>query len=439
MGEQSNRFAGNLAWMLLPWVAGIMLYVLALHGGLRLMALDLEALLLNEADALPARVDSASLLAGRLLLEWGAAPVFVIAVAGLIFRIRTRLGGPENPLSSLSRATRATLFTLVMALFVAFCVPFTAALSVSIQVEVFWWLEWHDSIQPTMERIAEELLAWVLPGTITLAAAALWFALGSGEAGPRPGVIRRALRWGGTLVAVGLVLVASVPLLVGLVHASRAMGAPGVAILEDTCGRCHQRVRPLYFVKTPAEWRRTVTRMRELERAPLSEAQQEEVLALLGGMRSFSDEWTFRTRCQRCHGLATSDFEPRSGAEWRAITERLARWSPYYYRPDIRDQVVAQLTGELGADTPMLAEHPGAEQVGRSCGACHSISRNAQRVRAMDPAGVQSLVRRMITKMAAAPDSPEALANTYRELIANPRRFDRLFPHDRPVLDRRPR
>jgi len=224
-------------------------------------------------------------------------------------------------------------------------------------------------------------------------------------------------------------------------HGLRVVAAPGRSILEQTCDRCHRRTRPLYFIKTPAEWRRTVTRMKEFEKAPLDDEQKEDVIAFLGGMRSFSDAWTFRTRCQRCHVSSYLGWDDRDPKDWAAIVDRVGRWSPYYYKQDVRGQIKAHLTatrGEQGATGGLdRATYERYHRVGRLCSPCHSISRSRERFSGKDLAAITRLVTDMRDKMVTRFPRAEIrdLATTYKELLDRPELLPRLFPHDRLVKE----
>ena len=327
---------------------------------------------------------------------------------------------------------RAALSLAVLVPLAAASRPLSTALSVWYTAEVFWWIQWHDNVRPVLEQVRQLTPRLVIPALLFAGASLTFVALGPAGRWRWLRVLRWSIGVAGALVGAALTLVSGV-------HGWSASMAPGQRVLETKCGACHVRSRPLFYTKTPAQWRSTVTRMRQVEGAKLSDQQAEELLAFLVGGRSFSDAWTFRTRCQRCHGARTYGWERRTPDDWARIAARLARWSPYYHRKPIQDQVVAHLTRTRSDATATLGlpkeKYDAYQQVERTCSQCHSLSWNAARVQAMDEQAVRDLVWRMVKKNASGWDDHRVnkLAREYRQLLNDPETLDRLFPHDRPV------
>jgi len=313
---------------------------------------------------------------------------------------------------------------------------------------VLWWIEWYGNVMPTTEWL---LYNGPLVATGTTAAFGLAVCVGSLLGPRRPGYAGVVAR--GFLLL--LLLASAAPLVVSAVHASRVWRTPGIPEFRETCHRCHVRSQALYFVKTPAEWERTLERMADYEYPPLYEDEvdaieqitdEEEavVLEFMVAMRSFPDAWTYRTRCQRCHGApygVSPSWTPRRPEDWERIVGRHERWSPYYHRKDVRDQVVGHLVEHHADDTTTLGLDAGiyerAHELDRTCSACHALSRGDVRYRAAAPEVRREVVERMVFKMNEPLTEAEVqeLSEQWAEVIADPEVFDLLFPHDRPVRE----
>ena len=413
-------------------------YALVLLSLLPALALDLEALIINRYPDHLQR--DTAVFWGRLLLRWGSIPLALPTLARVVLWAVPRAGSWAGLLGRVHPALRVLWGLLLLVIHAAFCLPLAVALSVWLSVEGYWWIQWHSNIHPIMDQILDYSLMVALPGLWALAP----FVIAAQLYRPRrqkAGVARWTLRGLAALWLLAALAALGPALAGGGAHALGLVAVPGRSILETTCNRCHRRTRPLYFIKTPAEWRRTVTRMKEFEKAPLTDAQKEDAIAFLCGMRSFSDAWTFRTRCQRCHVTSTLGWEDRDPGDWAAIVDRVGRWSPYYYKQDVRDQIKAHLENshsEQGATLGLsLAAYKRYWKVGKRCSACHSISRSRQRYRGKDLRTITRLVTDMRDKMVTRfPESKiPSVAATYKELLDKPELFSRLFPHDQPVLE----
>lgn len=434
----------------MAWGSALGLAFVFFHRLARILALDLEALVYNQAEGLTARVDHAELSAEVSLLKVAALPLVVVVTARVVYAMARWLRGTADPMGGLPLWARLGIFAAALASFHFFCGPASRALSVGLSVEAFGWIQWSGNVQPAMERILEQAPLPLQAVLMAAGALVLWLSLrrastskntlyeGHGSKNTNIGWRvwpRRLLRWG--VAGVALLLLVTLAVVVGL-HGGQAVAAPGLGLFSRTCGGCHIRSRPLFFIKTPAQWRTTVTRMRRLEKAPLTEDQAEDVIAFLSGMRAFSDAWTFRTRCQRCHGPASLWWEPRPAADWDRITRRLARFSPYYYSAPVRRQIVAHLRQTHSDEEATLGLTAGPYRsfmaLADACETCHSVTRGAARTRRLDQKGVLRLLRRMNTKRAHPWSEAElpALAGIYRALVADAKLLGRLFPHDAP-------
>ncbi|MDP7112519.1 MAG: hypothetical protein QGH45_11170, partial [Myxococcota bacterium] len=305
------------------------------------------------------------------------------------------------------------------------------ALALWISVEAFAWIQWYGNIDPALEWIRTQVPVAVAPAALVAGAALLHRGLTPAAGAPRRLRWLRAAAWTAVLLAAVAVLL---PALVAAgPRAVWAASAPGRAIFEQRCGSCHDRALTLYYVKTPAEWERTVAVQVDVEGVSLGDGEREDLNAFLRGVRSYPDRWIFRTRCQRCHGLETRAWEDRSAEEWGRIVDRHARVSPYYYRPDVRAQLVAHLGRTHGSDDATVPDP--VVEVDRRCGGCHPVAHGADRYVGRDEAEIRSLVGRMSTKLAQPLDgATEArVADDWAALIADPQRMGNLLPHDLPV------
>ncbi len=434
---------------LLVWGAALALYVLGPYRFGRILALDFEALIINLSQdyspmqAAPWFASRDWVPAGKLLLWLGPLPTTLLVGARVGYRLLRKPLDGANPLARLPGRARVLLMMLALLPLVAACFPFVLALSVWVSVEAYAWIQWYRHVDPAMAYIREVVPLAAMPGALLLSWWAVSRALRPGEVTPwraRPGW-RKALTVGGALAALPVLAAFGAVGTVAALHGSRVAAAPGRAIFEEQCGGCHDLALSLYYIKTPAEWRRTVETQVKEEGVPLTREQQDDVHAFLSGMRSFSDGWTFRTRCQRCH-RSTSGWEDRTREDWASIVERVARYSPYYYRPDVRGQLLSHLSrthtdseGRLGQER---AAYKSFREVGERCGSCHALSIEKERYEEAGLGKIQALVRRMSGKMAHAltVEEQQALAITYRALLRDPKLMSRLFPHDRPAEDK---
>ena len=416
------------------WGAAVLLYLGIHQVLLRVVALDFETLAVNlyYQDFAP----PPWMPVGRVAILAGAAPLLVTCMARLGYRIAGRFTDVADPIADAS-AGRRTLLGFALGLPALLFVPATAAgMVVWLLAEGAWWVQWYHNQAMALYWLMAYGLPYLAGALAALVGVGLWWSV---RVRGRRGTARRVA----ASVALVLAGIAALPLLgLGAVHGSRTVPPSGLGLFANRCGECHVRTRALFFVKTPDEWERTVTRMREFEGADLDEAQADRVLGFLTGMRSFSDAWTYRTRCERCHlpGGLLAGRDPRDPAEWAGIVEGFATTSPYYYRADVRAQIVRHLESNasepgatLGLDADTYARF---RSVGETCGLCHSLSRAADRYRSASIDEVEAMVARMSARMHEPLDEGEQIgaARDYQELIADPARFGRLYPHDRPVV-----
>jgi mono/diheme cytochrome c family protein len=401
------------------------------------LALDYEALVLNLFHAREGTLQH--LEAGKWILRFGAAPLVFLACVGLIYRLLQRFAKINNPIVGQSATLKFALGLAAFIPYAAFCAPLSRAASAWISIEVFWWIQWYDNINPAMDWISEFGPYFVFPSALTIGLSALLFVFNdpAKEKKRSWGAILARIPWRITVAAA--LIAAFVPGVISLIHASRVAFAPGLRTFETNCGQCHANSRPLYFIKTPVEWRRTVTRMQEMEKAPITDREREKAISFLAGMRSYSDRWTFATRCGACHVVSHLAWEKRRPEEWGNIAERIARWSPYYFRPDVRDQIAAHLintrsdpTATLGIDA---SDYQKFHRLENACASCHSISRRYEKYQNASRDEISVLVRRMSGKMPTPLSEEEITGITqyYGDAISDMERFDKLFPHDRPL------
>ncbi len=403
-----------------------------------ILALDYEALVLNLFHAREGTLQH--LEGSKWILRFGPAPLVFLACAGLIYRLLQRFAKIENPFPIQSATLKFAFGLAVFIPYAAFCVPLSRAASVWFSIEVFWWIQWYDNISPAMDWISEFGPYFVFPSALTIGLSALLFVFTDPDK-------EKKRSWGATLARIpwritvaAALIVAFVPGIISLIHASRVAFAPGLQTFETNCGQCHAKSRPLYFIKTPIEWRRTVTRMQEMEKAPITDHEREKVIGFLAGMRSYSDRWTFATRCGRCHGISHLVWEKRRPEEWGNIADRIARWSPYYFKPDVRNQIAAHLIKTRSDPAATLkidaSDYQNYHRLENACASCHSISRRYEKYQNTDPNGIATLARRMNAKMPTPLSEAEMTSITlyYGQAISDMERFDKLFPHDRPLL-----
>ncbi len=218
------------------------------------------------------------------------------------------------------------------------------------------------------------------------------------------------------------------------VRVARAWPPRTDRILQENCGHCHSPFRPQHYIRSEEAWRRTVTRMRERNGAPVNDAAAEEVIAWLADYRGFSDAWLFRAKCLRCHGEHHLMQRPRTEEEWSWIVDRLGWLSPFAYRQNEKAAIKRHLAANLAAPPPPpgTAEHERWRvrvDLAEACNPCHSIGLILEDGALDDPV---ELVRRMRDKAPhlISDDAVDDLATALEQLPQEPAGWRREFPHD---------
>ena len=415
----------------------------------RVLAGDVEALIENLLRDWTTDYDQAPYARGdliqplRLAVRFGPVPLLWVAVAGAVYRLTAGEEG-DHPLSRLSGLKKAAVSAGTLLPFAAAAFPLGLGLSIWVAVELYWWIEWYGDMDPTMLWIHERAPWLLLPGVAVAGVASLVFALSESpdpvlKKKRRRSLLRRIVR---LAAAVPLSALAAAGVL-GLAHASRVSPA-GSDVHRENCGRCHERSLPLYYVKAPKGWERTLDTHREMGAVDLSEEDRAALLGFLTSNRSFSDGATATTRCGSCHGSTWRRWDRRSAEDWNGILRRLGWWSPYYYRADVAAQLrrfvmdeglvddgggLLDLSPEDAADLRNLVE---------VCGLCHSVSYEADRYRGGDPGELRRMIARMNDKLSLearlAEEGLDDVARSYTRWMGDPERWDHLVPHDRPEL-----
>ena len=421
------------------WAVVVLTWLLVLAPLLAMAALDFELVMINQYEQDAATLDLLPL--GRALVRWGPAPLLLAGIARALYALAAWRAGGERPPLVGSRSLRWLLGALLLLPFAAAAVPLAIALTVWVVVEASTWVEWHLDIDP----LTEWLFA-VVP--VVAGVCLLWLglrlvaSLGPQRRRPaRSGLPARGARV--LLAALGLAVgVAAVTLATAAApQALRVLGADGRAAFEEHCGTCHFRAASLSYTKTPVEWEQTVERMWPKIPGLTSEEDSRQIAAFLGSVRGLDADAAFRTRCQRCHGATHTRWEERPREQWAEIVRRRQRWSQDYYRSPVADLLVDRLDEHHGDEEATLGLEPDEWRRMRrlevECAACHSISWNADDYRERDLQAAVGLVERMSQKMVEPLTSEEVreVAGAYKRAIDDPRRFDRLFPHDRPEPD----
>ncbi len=413
------------------------MYWLVVRPILEMAALDFELVIVNQYE-----LDAASLDAipyGRAVVRWGPLPLILAGVLHTAYRAQTRWTSVLGPLALTSTKARVAVGLLVGLPFLVSIVPLAVALAVLVAVEVFTWVEWHLDVDPAVEwafaivpTVAVPCLLWAAWRTVRS------FRDKPLRVTPARGPVQMTLRFLGALPGVVL-LIASIGLALATVpQASRVVGTDGGATFAEHCGQCHFRTAPLSYSKTPFEWGLTVERMRVKMPGVISDGERERIHDFLINVRSTSEPSAMRTRCARCHGSTWRQWERRPRAEWEGLVNRMARWSPDYYRQPVAAQIIEQLDTVLGdedATVGLPAETWSRfQRVGEACQACHSIGWNMDLYRERDRSAARAMVARMSQKMVEplSPEEIESITDSWLDLTRDEAEFRRLFPHDRP-------
>jgi len=413
---------------------------------LPVLLLDLQGLVYNHyldwttdyAQVWYARADWIAPMTASIWL--GLPPwLFVMLAAGL-FRLGDVVYAGLDPIPGLGPRLRVALRAFTFVPFLAAVIPLSLALSTQFALELNAWIEWYGHVDPLME-VSHDLGAKVLVPLLAAVGVVggLWASAPRGSFWRRPLQVRRLSSLPGVGALLFLLLVAGGVATVTGVRASRAAGtADGRRVHTERCGSCHERALPLYFVKTPGEWATTVRTHQEIENLALSPGEVDALEDFLTGMRAYEDAWTFRTRCQNCHGSSWRRWEARPAEDWEAIVGRIARWSPYFYSGEVRAQVARYVTKSKGDESATLGlaqeDWDRYQAVGRECDDCHSVGYEASRYADGTREDARAMVSRMSQKMAVPYDEAriDEATDEWLELVRDRELFLRLFPHDHP-------
>lgn len=437
-----SPFIGRLVLLLVAALvtAGVSAAVLPV------LALDLEGLVYNHyldwttdyAQVWYARADWIAPM--RTALWLGLPPWLFAMLAAGFFRLGEIAQGGLDPVPTLATGTRTALRVLILLPFFVALMPLSLALSTQFALELNAWIEWYGHVDLMME-VSHDLGAKLLAPLLAAVgiAGVLWGSASSGSPWRRPLQVRRLSSLPGIGALLFLLLVAGGVATVTGARASRAAGtSEGRQVHAEHCGSCHERALPLYFVKTPGEWAATVQTHQQIEKLALDAKEAQALEQFLTGMRAYDDAWTFRTRCQNCHGSSWRRWEARPSDDWTAIVGRLARWSPYYYNGEVQTQVARHVTAAKGDESATLGlardDWGRYQSIGRECDDCHSVGYEAERYAEGTREQARAMVSRMSQKMAQPYDEAriDEATDQWLELARDRDLFLRLFPHDHP-------
>jgi hypothetical protein len=391
----------------------------------------------GEINYVPPIFQDAWIDRGEVALKYGSLPLALLVLVGWGLRRRARILPGSWALDRLSVRVRAGMAVLAYLPFVAFAVPFALALSVWILVESFVWIEWYDLLGQLPEYTLMRFAPLFMAGTLLAGAVVLFLVL---RRGPQVQGGRR--RWWHWLIGLGVVLPVSLvvaPAFLGAaVHGYRLAPVLGNETgFRDACSSCHSIAAPLVYIRTPDDWR-TSLESTCLGKSDLGQQQKDDIVDFLVGMRSFPDAWVFRTRCLGCHGQWPPDWEGRHPDDWKGIVDRAGRYSPHYYSPAIRTQLVRHVSDTWPGEGHDVAGHDASvvRATIRTCTTCHFMSRNIDAHSEVSMQEAVDLVRRMNERLPEPIGEAEvqAAADIWRSAARDPETMSRMVPHDRPVL-----
>lgn len=314
---------------------------------------------------------------------------------------------------------------------------FSNMLSIGTITEAYPWLLWGETYLEAARNLYTIARPILLAAVTVCSTWLLFVLLFPRSQTPRPAWLR-LLRWlpraAMGLVALVAFSILAVPLGINSVRAARTFPPRTNHVVLENCGHCHSPYRPQHFVRTEAQWRRTVKRMRERNGAPVDDKQAEKVIAWLSDYRGFSDSWMFRAKCLRCHGEHHLREVDRTAEEWAWVVDRMGWVSTFGYRLDQRDQIKAHLAEELSSEPPPEGSPERAALddrllLQRSCNPCHSISLILEDGAMDDP---RAMVERMSYKdpVLVDPDDIDRIVDALEALPKTEEAMWDLFPHD---------
>ncbi len=312
----------------------------------------------------------------------------------------------------------------------AVLVPSVYVVAVAVCRAIFPWFTWHEEYW----EIAVSTQVWAVWLPMPVLFAALFLVTRTllrrlvkrwrltGKRG-RPARVGYAL--GGVALLPSLAALAAVLIIPAMAFGPGYYTTGGKRLQRDSCSHCHSPYRPFHFFRPPEQWQTTVNRMRELEGAPVDEAQGERIAGYLSSRLSYTDAWMFRARCLRCHDRSQLEATPRSQEEWERIIDRAALTSPYAFRPDWKAQLVQHTADTLADET---SADPTKVLFESRCGRCHELSLTTaqtsrgtlDRMAGKVPGSISGAeIEAIEAFLAGLPDDEEAWSTQ--------------FPHDQPM------
>jgi hypothetical protein len=440
--EQQKEKAISRADLFISLFIGISVYLIFILPMTRIPAMDFSSLMgnLSLSNYETQVIDDTWMTGGVWALKFALLPLFLLLIFRFYFCLRQGCESAGNIIGEISRKSKVLIFIVVGIPLAVFSLAFADAFFVWLNIEVYWWIQWYGNLEPARRFMYDHLRT---PTAAVTFITGLWLTHRALRKPPewKSKWRKRAYYTLTTLLAAPLAAFVVIILAVSGLRYSRINAAVVDApLFEKTCGQCHKFTRPLYFVKTPAEWRRLVGKMKKEQGVPLTDRTEERITRFLCGMRSFSDEWTFRTRCQRCHLGSYLSWEKRRPEDWEMIVDRVARYSPHYFQPTVKKQIVDHLRADFSDESATMgASNPSYDTILatiKSCTQCHYFSRNIEMQRSTRGDSDIELIRRMSEQMTIpiTENQIEEVAAAYRYIISNDAHLAGHVPHDRPVL-----
>jgi len=321
-------------------------------------------------------------------------------------------------------------------------VPLVYVMATIVCREIFPWFVWYEQYLYLAGRIMGEAIWLPIPFlfiiTFYLVRRLLGCFVGSWRKPAKPAWYKKIIPAIVILAAVASAVVSAPMFLINAVYFVRT--GPGFerGLQREKCSVCHSPYRPYHFIKAPESWRVTVTRMRNLEGAEVSEQEAEKIIGYLQRKLSFSDAWLFRAKCLRCHNQKQITATARTAEEWELIVQRMSRVSPYAFRNEWSRQLNRHTAANLAVEPPPADSPEGTAKQNkilfeRKCGACHELGLALTSEATGEDA--VALVERMAAKAPAviAQNHVAPLAETLATLLRERGSLITLFPHDKKI------